>query len=182
MADATTSEWWERLPAGIREQVDGYVLQDAVFQAVRTAFEAGRALGLGLNEAQLVVNDRYLHHGDRIARTPDSPVDLESLSARAAGCPGRIIAIEAVWDGDTIHDWFVNLLAITTEPVGEHPLATIYRGTAVRNLGEEDLPGRLHPSAVVADKVGRALATHLCVPFHFGSPHVPDDDAPRWTP
>ena len=182
MADTTTSEWWERLPAGIRRQVDGYVLQDAVFQAVRTVFEAGRALGLRLNEAQRVVNDRYLHHGDRIARTPDSPVDLESLSARAAGCLGRVVAIEAVWDGDTVHDWFVNLLAITTDPAGEHPLATVYRGTAVRNLDEEDEPGDLHPSAVVADKAGRGLAAHLAVPFHFGSPQVPDDDVPRWTP
>jgi hypothetical protein len=24
-----------------------------------------------------------------------------------------------------------------------------------------------------------ALASHLAVPFHFVSPHVPDDDAPR---
>lgn len=182
MAEATTSEWWELLPVGIRQQVDGYVLQDAAFQAVRTVFEAGRALGLGLNEAQLVVNGRYLHHGDRIARTPDSPVDLESLSARAAGCQGRILAIEAVWDGDTVHDWFVNLFAITTDPAGQHPLATIYRGTAVRNLDEDDDPGRLHPSAVIADKAGRALAAHLSVPFHFESPHVPDDHAPRWTP
>ncbi|WP_328466676.1 hypothetical protein [Streptomyces sp. NBC_00448] len=182
MADTTTSAWWGRLPAGIRQQVDGYVLQDAAFQAIRTVFEAGRGLGLGLDEAQLVVNDRYLRHSDRIARTPDSPVDLESLSARAAGCPGRVIAIEAVWDGDTVHDWFVDLLAITAGPAGEHPLATIYRDTAMRYLGADDDPGRLHPSAVVADQAGRALAAHLAVPFHFGSPHAPDDDAPRWTP
>ncbi|MFF1833471.1 hypothetical protein ACFVXE_04545 [Streptomyces sp. NPDC058231] len=182
MAGMDTSEWWEVLPAGIREQVDGYVLRDARIQAIRIVFEAGRARGLGLNDAQLVVHDRYLQHGDRIARTPDSPLDVVSLAARAAGCPGRITAIEAVWDGDTVHDWFVNLLAITADPAGEHPLATIYRGTAVRHLGEGEDAGPLHPSAAAADRAGRALAVRLSVPFHFASPDTPDDQAPRWRP
>ncbi|MFJ9307767.1 hypothetical protein [Streptomyces cyaneofuscatus] len=64
-------------------------------QAIRIVFEAGRARGLRLHEAQFVVHDRYLHHGDRVARTPYSPFDVESLAARAAGCPGRVVAIEA---------------------------------------------------------------------------------------
>ncbi|MEV6394663.1 hypothetical protein AB0M39_07755 [Streptomyces sp. NPDC051907] len=181
MTDTDTAEWWELLPAGIREQVDGYVLQDARMRAIRTVWEAGRARGLGLNDAQLVVHDRYLHHGDRVARTPDSPLDLESLAARAAGAPGRVVAIEAVWDGDTVHDWFVNLLAVTADPTGEHPLATIYWKTAVRHLGDEDFRP-LHPSAAAADRVGRALASHLSLPFHFASPDDPDDQAPRWRP
>ncbi|MFD4273135.1 hypothetical protein R2B67_15005 [Streptomyces cyaneofuscatus] len=182
MASADTYQWWELLPAGIRRQVDGYVLQDSRMQAIRIVLEAGRARGLGLHEAQLVVHDRYLHHGDRVARTPDSPLDVESLAARAAGCPGRVVAIEAVWDGDTVHDWFVHLMAITDDPVGERSLATIYWGTAVRYLGEERAPGSLHPSAAVADRSGRALAARLSVPFHFASPETPDDEAPRWRP
>lgn len=96
MVGMDVSEWWELLPAGIREQVDGYVLQDARLRAIRTVFEVGRGRGLGLTDAQRVVHDRYLHHGDRIARTPDSPLDLESLAALAVGCPGRVVAIEAV--------------------------------------------------------------------------------------
>jgi hypothetical protein len=192
-----TSEWWERLPAGIRAQVDGYVLQDANFQAVRVVHAAGRALGLGLTEAQRIVHDRYGHHGDRVARTPDSPLDPDSLAALAAGCPGRVTAIEAVWDGDTVHDWFVDLLALTTGPRGEHRLATLYRSTAERYLvrtresgvegadgksresGESDGLVTGHPSAVAADRCGRALADRLSVPFHFASPHTPDDRA-RW--
>jgi hypothetical protein len=181
MTDITTGEWWELLPAGIREQADGYVLQDAHLQAVRVVFEAGRSRGLGLIDAQRVVHDRYLHHGDRIARTPDSPLDVDSLAARAAGAPGRIVAIEALWDGDTVHDWFVDLVAVTADSAGEQPLATIYRSTAVRYLGDED-PGPLHPSAAAADRAGRALAGHLLVPFHFTSPDTPDDEAPRWRP
>ncbi|MEX0168850.1 hypothetical protein [Streptomyces sp. LMG1-1-1.1] len=182
MTGMETSEWWELLPAGIREQVDGYVLQDARMRAVRAVLEVGRARGLGIHDAELVVHHRYLHHGDRVARTPDSPLDQESLAARAAGCPGRVVAIEAVWDGDTVHDWFVELLAITDGPAGERTLATIHHGTAVRHLGDGGARTPRHPSAVVAEEVGRTLAAGLAVPFHFASPDTPDDGAPRWRP
>ncbi|MGW7382750.1 hypothetical protein [Streptomyces sp. NPDC054794] len=182
MGEKTATEWWEQLPAGVRQQVDGYVLQDARMQAIRVVLAAGRARGLGLVDAQCVVAERYDHHGDAIARTPDSPLDLESLAARAAGLPGRVVAVEAVWDGDTFHDWFVVLLAITADPDAEHPLATVYWGTAVRHLGETGNRGTRHPSATAADKAGRALADHLRVPFHFASPDTPDDEAPRWRP
>jgi hypothetical protein len=181
MTERTTADWWELLPAGVRAEADGHVLRDARLQAVRVVFEAGRARGLGLHEAQLVVHDRYLHHGDRIARTPDDPLDLASLAARAAGAPGRVVAVEAVWDGDTVHDWFVGLVAVTADPEGEQRLATIHWSTAVRHLGDED-PSPRHPSAAVADRVGRALAARLSVPFRFGSPDTPDDGAPRRRP
>ncbi|MFK0234358.1 hypothetical protein [Streptomyces vinaceus] len=154
---------WESVPAGVREQADGYVLQDRYMYAVRAVWEACRAWGLGLGEAQDLVGARYAHFGDRVARTPGSPVDLESLAARAAGFPGRVVAVEAVWDGDTVHDWFVVLLAITEAPAGEHHLATVHRDTA----------------AAVATRAGTALADHLGVPFRFASPHRPDDSSPR---
>ncbi|MFC9745569.1 hypothetical protein [Streptomyces niveus] len=165
MSDITPADRWALLPAGIREQADGYVLQDARMRAIRVVFEAGRARGMGLRDAQLVVHERYLRYGDRIARTPRSPLDLESLAARAAGLPGRVVAVEAVWDGDTVHDWFVDLLAVTAEPAGEHRLATIHTDPAA-----------------AADRAGCALAAHLAVPFHFASPDSPDDEAPRWRP
>ncbi|MFJ3171633.1 hypothetical protein ACIPJK_12760 [Streptomyces roseus] len=154
---------WESIPAGVREQADGYVLQDRYMYAVRAVWEAGRVSGLGLREAQDLVGARYAHFGDRVARTPDCPVDLDSLTARAAGFPGRVVAVEAVWDGDTVHDWFVILLAITDDPAGEHHLATVYGGTA----------------AEVATRSGTALADHLGVPFHFPSPDHPTYEAPR---
>ncbi|AJF63917.1 hypothetical protein [Streptomyces vietnamensis] len=182
MAELTTSEWWALLPEGIRGEVDGYVLQDRRLQAARVVWETCRNRGLGLHEAEGVVHERYLHHGDRIARTPLSPLDLESLTARASGCPGPLVAIEAVWDGDTVHDWFVILLAITAEPVGEHHLATIYRETAVRHLGAARAEEVRRPEAVAAGAAGRALAEHLAVPFHFASPDTPDDEAPRRRP
>ncbi|MEU1228278.1 hypothetical protein [Streptomyces sp. NPDC005828] len=182
MAELTTSGWWGLLPEGIRGEVDGYVLQDRRLQAARAVQEACRARGLGLHEAELVVHARYLHHGDRIARTPLSPLDLESLAAKASGCPGPVAAIEAIWDGDTVHDWFVILLAVSTEPAGERQLATVHRETAVRHLGEARAAESRRPAAAAAEEAGRALARHLSVPFHFASPDTPDDGAPRWRP
>ncbi|WP_190620366.1 hypothetical protein [Streptomyces venezuelae] len=179
--DRETENQWAALPEGIRAQTDGYVLQDALLPAVKLVWDAGRAWGVGLHQAQRIVNARYEHLGDRVARTPDSPVDFDSLAALAHGVPGRVVAIEAVWDGDTVHDWFVNLLAIAEEPDGEKCLATIYWGTAQRALGDADTGGR-HPSAVAATRAGTELAEYLGVPFHFASPDTPDDEVPRWRP
>ncbi|MFE2287792.1 hypothetical protein ACFXDJ_26960 [Streptomyces sp. NPDC059443] len=176
-----TDDAWERLPEGIRRQVDGYVLQDRLMYAVRLVWETGRAQGVGLNLAQELVSLRYEHFGDRVARTPDSPLDLESLAALASGIRARVVAVEAVWDGDTVHDWFVELRAITEDPAGEHGLATVYWGTGARALEAEGAdPGPLDPHAAAATRAGTALADHLGVPFHFASPEVPDDEAPRW--
>ncbi|MBT2452219.1 hypothetical protein J7F03_35220 [Streptomyces sp. ISL-43] len=172
---------WEELPEGIRGQVDGYVLQDRLLNAVRVVWEAGRAQGVDLNEAQKLVADRYEHFGDRVARTPDSPLDLESLASRTSGIRARVVAVEAVWDGDTVHGWFVRLLALTEDPAGDHELATVYWGTGVRALEAEgaDSDPR-HPHAAAATRAGTALAAHLGVPFHFATPDDPDDEAPRW--
>ncbi|MEU9717956.1 hypothetical protein [Streptomyces sp. NPDC047976] len=179
-ADARTA-WWEGLPAGIREQVDGYVLQDSLLAAVRVLVDVGFVRdGVGVGTAQLIVGDRYAHYGDRVAREPDSPLDPESLALRADGVVGRVVAIEAIWDGGTVHDWFVVLLAVAEDPDAEHVLATIPWGAAERHLGEGADRGARHPSAVVAERAGEALAARLRVPFHFASPDTPDDEAPRW--
>lgn len=183
MNKAARNEWWESLPAGIRDEIDGYVLQDSLLMAVKVITDIGRVPhGIGVGTAQLIVNDRYVHHGDRIARNPESPLDLESLVCRAAGCAGRIVVIEAIWDGDTVHDWFVQLMAVTADPAGEAQLATVYWSTAKRYLGENEDYRPRHPAAVAAERAGRALAAHLAVPFHFAGPDTPDDEAPRWQP
>ncbi|MER6361500.1 hypothetical protein [Kitasatospora sp. NPDC001527] len=183
MDKAARAVWWESLPAGIREEIDGYVLQDSLLGAVHVITDVGLVPhGIGVGTAQLIANDRYLHYGDRIAREPESPLDLESLACRAAGCGGRVVAIEAIWDGDTVRDWFVRLLAITADPVGEARLATVHWSTAERYLGEEGDHHPRHPAAVAAERAGGALAAHLSVPFHFASPDTPDDEAPRRRP
>ncbi|MFF9221751.1 hypothetical protein [Streptomyces viridosporus] len=76
-------------------------------------------------------------------------------------------AVEAVWGGDTVHDWFVVLVAVLN-PAGEGHLATVHHR-----------PGG-HPPGLAAAAAGRALADFLGVPFHFASPDVPDGQAPRW--
>ncbi|MEU9073984.1 hypothetical protein ACFYUY_24580 [Kitasatospora sp. NPDC004745] len=184
MDEAARAKWWQSLPAGIRDQVDGYVLQDSFLQAVKVVVDVGFVThNIGVGAAQLIVGDRYLHYGDRIARTPESPLDVASLAHRAAGCPGRIVAVEAVWDGDTVHDWFVVLLAITTDPAQQHELATVYRSTAEHHLGADAAGVGAQPlEAAAAERAGRALAERLVVPFHFASPRTPDDSAPRWRP
>ncbi|MEU8578846.1 hypothetical protein [Streptomyces asoensis] len=183
MNKAARNAWWESLPAGIRNEIDGYILQDSLLGAVRVILAVGRVPhGIDVGTAQLIADDRYLHYGDRIAREPESPLDLESLAYRAAGCGGRIVAIEAIWDGDTVHDWFVRLLAITADPAGEAHLATVYRSTAKRYLADDEDRDPRHPVAAATERAGRALAEHLCVPFHFASPDTPDDEAPRRQP
>ncbi|MEU8690081.1 hypothetical protein [Streptomyces sp. NPDC048665] len=141
---------------------------DRRFAAVTAVWAALRPLGPGVHEAEQVVHARYAALGDRVRPAPPDPLDVPSLAARAAAHRGRAAAIEAIWDGDTVHDdWFVVLVAVLEDPSGEGPPATVYRRR-----------GGPAPGAVAAD-AGRALADHLGVPFHFASPDVPDDEAPR---
>ncbi|WP_435058320.1 hypothetical protein [Streptomyces sp. bgisy060] len=162
------SGWWAYLEERTRREVDADVLRDRRLSAVRSVWEALRPLEVGLHEAERVVHARYEALGDRVQRTPPDPLDLPSLAARASAFPGRVAAVEALWDGDTVHDWFVLLVAVLDAPDGEGYLATVYHG-----------PDGGLPSGAAA-KAGRALARHLGVPFHFASPDIPDDDAPRW--
>ncbi|MFJ3514049.1 MULTISPECIES: hypothetical protein [unclassified Streptomyces] len=73
-------------------------------------------------------------------------------------------------------------IPITAEPADESVLATITWSSAERYLGEGADRGGRDPMAVVAERVGGALAARLGVPFHFASPDDPDDEAPRWKP
>ncbi|MFC8668803.1 hypothetical protein [Streptomyces sp. NPDC057199] len=121
-----------------------------------------------MREAERVVHSRYEALADRVQRMPPDPLDVPSLAARAAALPGRVAAIEALWDGDTVHEWFVVLVAVLECPDGEGHLATVCHR-----------PGDSSPRTAAAE-AGRALAGRLGVPFYFASPEVPDDGAPRW--
>ncbi|WP_308461144.1 hypothetical protein [Streptomyces sp. Ru62] len=161
------SGWWPLLEERTRREVDAEVLRDRRLPAVRSVWNALRPLGLGLAEAERVVHARYEALADQVRRTPPDPLDVPSLAARAAALPGRVAAIEAVWDGDTVHDWFVVLIAVLEDPDGDGHLATVHH----RRDGS--------PPRTAAAEAGRALADHLGVPFRFPSPHVPDDQTPR---
>ncbi|MFI2511331.1 hypothetical protein [Streptomyces sp. NPDC018972] len=162
------SGWWTSLEEQTRREVDASVLRDRHLMAVKTVWEALRPLGLGLREAEQVVRTRYEALADRVRHRPPDPLDLPALAARAAALPGQVAAIEALWDGDTVHDWFVVLIAVLEDPAGEGHLATVHHQ-----------PGG-HPPGLAAAAAGRALADSLEVPFHFASPDTPDDQAPRW--
>lgn len=167
-ASAPRNDWWTRLDDRTRQEADAHVLDDRHLPAVKTVWDALRPLGLDLYEAQKIVSTRYKALADQVRHTPPAPLDLLSLLARATAHPGRVAAIEALWDGDTVHGWFVILLAILDDPTGEAHLATIHH--------HRDAPS----PATSATEAGQALADHLGVPFHFASPTVPDDEAPRW--
>ncbi|MGW2491395.1 hypothetical protein ACWCV9_29810 [Streptomyces sp. NPDC001606] len=168
LAGGRVSGWWDYLEERTCREVDADVLRDRRLPAIRTVVEALRPLGVGLHDAERVVHARYEALGDRVQRTPPDPLGLPSLAARAAALPGRVAAVEAFWDGDTVHDWFVLLVAVLDAPEGQGHLATVHH--------RRDGP----PPGVAAATAGRELAEHLHVPFHFASPDVPDDDAPRW--
>ncbi|MGW3669475.1 hypothetical protein [Streptomyces sp. NPDC005141] len=161
------SGWWAYLEEQTRRETDANVLRDRRMAAVKAVWEALRPLGLGLREAEQVVHARYEALSDRIRHRPPDPLDIPSLASRAAALPGQVAAIEALWDGDTVHDWFVVLVAVLDDPAGEGHLATVYHR-----------PGGPPPGTAAAE-AGRALAESLRVPFHFASPDVPDDEAPR---
>jgi hypothetical protein len=164
------SGWWAYLEEQTRQEVDANVLRDRQLMAVQAAWEALRPLGLGLREAEQVVHARYETLGDHVRHRPPDALDTPSLAARAAALPGQVVAVEALWDGDTVHDWFVVLVAVLDAPAGEGHLATVHHR-----------PGGPPPGTTAAE-AGRALAESLGVPFHFPSPGIPDDEAPRWRP
>ncbi|MFG3104005.1 hypothetical protein ACGFZL_26275 [Streptomyces sp. NPDC048182] len=177
---------WDLLPPDVRDQIDARLLRDASLTALGVAMTAG--LGLAFTDAVRLVEDRCTALGDRVARTPDDPLDTDSLAARATACPGRLVAVEAVWNGDTRYGWFVVLLVLTDDPPAQHHLATVHWRAATRYLdgtgtptGTES-PSAPHPPSRAATLAGTALAARLGVPFHFASPDEPDDEAPRLRP
>lgn len=175
--------WWGALPASVREQVDGLVLRDRRLEAIRVTMEAVRVLwegaGVphpGLHDCQHVVMARYQALADRIVRQPDPPRDAEALAARIRELPGQLVAIEAIWDGDT-NGWFVVLVAVLDAPQSEVELTVIRHGSDLRVFNGWVPPW---PEAQEAERTGTALAGCFSVPFHLASPDEPDAEAPRW--
>lgn len=168
---------WAVLSAAERSAVDGLIQQDHRIAAVARVREAFRAESRpGLYETLDVVAERYRELGRRGERYPTPPLSLVTLTEKVKALPGRTVAIEALWDGDT-EGWCVDLMALTDVPVAEHRLATIRHGSDLRLFNGAVPPW---PEAREAETVGRALAEQLGVPFHFAGPDRPDDDAPRW--
>ncbi|MFI6879795.1 hypothetical protein ACIBL6_40775 [Streptomyces sp. NPDC050400] len=171
-----SEEVWGTLPARVCEETDQHVLSDALLPAVLVLVRHG----MPLHDAQLAVHARYERLGDRVARRPEPPLDIETLAVRAAEASGQVVEIAAAWDGDTVHDWFVDLVAVTRDPPGRAPLTTITWSAAERRLGGDR--GRRHPAAVLAERLGGELAARIGVPFRFDHPDDPGGDLPAVQP
>lgn len=168
---------WTALSAAERSAVDGLIQRDhrlAAVARVREAFPADARPGL--YETLDVVAERCRELGRSSERSPTPPLDLTTLAEQVETLPGRTVAVEALWDGDS-YGWCVDLVVLTDAPVAEHRLATIRHGGDLRLFNGAVPPW---PEAREAEAVGRALADRFGVPFHFASPDEPDVDAPRW--
>jgi len=168
---------WAALSAAERSAVDELIRRDHRLPAVvrmREAFPAESRPGL--YETLDVVAERYRELGVSLERRPTPPLDLTTLTEQVEALPGRTVAIEAMWDGDS-DGWCVDLMAHTDAPVAEYRLATVRHGGDLRLFNGTVPPW---PEAREAETVGRALAERFGVPFHFAGPDEPEIDAPRW--
>lgn len=158
---------WDTLPATERSAVDALIQRDhriAAVARVREALPVGSRPGL--HELLAVVAERYRELGLRFERYPTPPLDPARLAEEIAALPGRTVAIEALWDGDT-DGWFVELVVLTDGTPAEHRLATIRHGSDMRLFNGTVPPW---PEAQEAETVGRALAERFDVPFRFADP------------
>lgn len=99
--------------------------------------------------------------------------------ARIASLPGRHVALELLWDGDTT-GWFLLAGIVTVQPDGTFAashVAMLRYGGDLR-LFNGDLPP--WPEAVVAQRVGERIAEDLRIELYFPSPIHPDDSCPHW--
>ncbi|MEU6161689.1 hypothetical protein [Streptomyces sp. NPDC047130] len=114
-------ELWERMGEAARAEIDAVVRQGMVVRAVQVVRQALPGERVGIHQALDLVGRR--HPGARGPRPPPGtrpagpPVPLD----RAAALPGRVVAVEALWDGDTVHDWFVDLVAVADAPDDQAP-------------------------------------------------------------
>ena len=86
------------------------------------------------------------------------------------------VAIHAAWDGDT-QGWFVVLEAVVKDEEAQDAYKTVELGMGRGASGDLRLfNGQVPPwpEAIEAETLGKQLANHLGVPFHFPSPDRPD--------
>ena len=109
-------------------------------------------------------------------------VTLAELRTTIANAHCKVVAIEALWDGDS-SGWFLCLSAILAKPSQQHPdytrlcLHCLQEGGDIRLFNGPVPPW---PEAVMAADFGKALAKEHATDFYFPSPHVPDDACAGW--
>jgi hypothetical protein len=178
------NSWWNAIDPQLQEQVDELLCVDRLIAAVVLLREGG---GLqprpGLYQAQHLLIERRVEL-DRQGLLPPkpSPPTTAQLIEKADAITAPIVAIEALWDGDT-QGRFVDLVAIVRRPGPNHdrfdevPLTVLQHGGDIRLFNGQVPPW---PEAQQATEQGQAVAQRLDVPFHFTSPEAPDVDLPWW--
>jgi hypothetical protein len=171
------------VPIDTQNLIDAHLRHRRLAQAVVLLRDrAGLNPKPSLYEAQDIVAQRLRWLTAHAVVEPETPVTVDDLLGKVRAITAPVVAVEAVWDGDT-RGWFVELLAIVERPGRRHPrfdevsLAVLRHGGDIRlfNGGVPPLP-----EAIDAAEHGEALARVLGVPFQFASPTTRDDQALRW--
>ncbi len=157
------------------ESVDDAIAHRKMIAAIR---ELRRLLDLSLRDAQLAMYVRAEQIGKPITHEIIPPGEDEMFGMLVRMDPGPL-AIQATWDGDT-QGWMVILEAVCRSYGGylRRPLGTKRGAGDDMRLFNGEVPR--WPEAAWASEVGSSLARRIGVPFHFGSPDAPDDEAPNW--
>ncbi|MGW4960624.1 hypothetical protein ACWEPL_25700 [Nonomuraea sp. NPDC004186] len=171
-------------PPQVRDRIDEHLRRGRLIAAIMLLrSEGGIDPVPGLYEAQDMLQERSVRLAEQgLDDIEEAPVQLPRLVKAVRAISEPVVAVEALWDGDT-QGWFVELVAIVQRPGRHHHrfdeclLALFRRGSDLR-LFNGEVP--TWPEAVEAVEKGQAIAHSLGVPFHFASPDTPDDSLPRW--
>jgi len=176
--------WWKAINPRLQERIDELLCSGRLSTAVvLLRQEGGLQPPPDLYQAQDLLIERRveLHRRGPVEPEPLPPTTAE-LIEKADAITTPIVAIEALWDGDT-RGWAFDLVAIVRrpgrrpDPFDEVPLTVLRHGGDIRVFNGQVPPW---PEAQQAIEQGLAVAHHVGVPFHFTSPEAPDVDLPRW--
>jgi hypothetical protein len=175
---------WDSLDPQLRHRIDELLCARHLFPAIVLVWqEGGVEPPLGLFEAQdLLVQRRDELDRRGLVQPEPPPPTIAQLIEAVAAVAAPVVAIEALWDGDT-QAWLVRLAAIVRRPGADHdhfdevPLTLLRDGGDIRLFNNQVPPW---PEMQRATEQGQTLAQHFGVPFHFTSPATPDVNLPRW--
>jgi hypothetical protein len=175
---------WNALSPQVRDRIDELLSSRRLIAALALLRQDG---GLqpppGLYQAQDMLTERSAELDQRGLVEPEPPPPtLAQLIERVTAITAPVVAVEALWDGDT-QGWCVDLVAIVPRPGRHHERFDEVLLTVMRHSGDIRLfNGQVPPwtEARQATEQGRTVARHVGVPFHFTSPATPDVDLPRW--
>ncbi|UQN06545.1 hypothetical protein [Deinococcus sp. QL22] len=153
-------------------ELDALLCQGAYISALST-YRA--EVGGDLHEAIYALGQRgdYLRE-TQPERFPKRPAPALIARENLQGVSGRICVIEAVWDGDTVHDWFLVLVAVSEGASTSHAryTETWLCNITQRDVGQESL---VELAIELQHQLAAERSAEIKVPVW-----PPDDEAPRW--